>query len=172
MTTQNKYRLNSLPLFLLTAAALTVLDQITKLLAVRYLKGQANLILIPGVFELEYLENRGAAFGSFQGMTIPLSILTLILLAVIIWKYIQIPSVRRFLPLRCSLTVLTAGACGNLIDRIFRGYVVDFLYFTPIDFPRFNVADCYVVVSVIVLAILLLLVYKEEEISFLFRIKA
>ena len=88
MTTQNKYRLNSLPLFLLTAAALTVLDQITKLLAVRYLKGQANLILIPGVFELEYLENRGAAFGSFQGMTIPLSILTLILLAVIIWKFL------------------------------------------------------------------------------------
>ncbi len=172
MATQNQHRLISLAYLLPAAAALTLLDQLTKLLAVRYLKGQENLVLIPGVFELEYLENYGAAFGSFQGMRIPLIVLTLALLGILVWKYIQIPPGRRFCLLRVSLIVLTAGACGNLIDRIVRGYVVDFLYFTPINFPKFNVADCYVVGSVIVLAILLLFVYKEEEISFLFRIKA
>ena len=61
----------------------------------------------------------------------------------------------------------TAGALGNLIDRIFRGYVVDMIYFVPINFPVFNVADCYVTVSVVLLIILILFVYKEDDFGFL-----
>ena len=163
--------LNHILIPLLTVIILTAIDQITKCLAVSHLKGQPNLVIIPGVFELEYLENRGAAFGSFQGMQIPLIVFTLVLLGVIIWKYFQIPSRKRFVPLRVTFTVLTSGAIGNLIDRVVNNYVVDFFYFTPIDFPRFNVADCYVVVSVIALGILLLFVYKEEELTFLFQLK-
>ena len=63
--------------------------------------------------------------------------------------------------------LLTAGALGNFIDRITQGYVVDFFYFSLIDFPIFNVADIYVVVSFIALIICILFIYKDEEFSFL-----
>lgn len=158
--------------FVVFAAILVAVDQVTKWLAVTSLKGRPNKVLIPGIFELEYLENRGAAFGSFQGMQIPLILFTLVLLGVILWKYAVIPAGRRYLPLRLTFLVLTAGALGNLIDRIARRYVVDFFYFKPIDFPRFNVADCYVVGSVIALAVLILFVYREEELAFLFHVRA
>ena len=62
-----------------------------------------------------------------------------------------------------------AGAFGNLIDRVFRGYVVDFFYFKWIDFPVFNVADIYVTVTMILLLILILFFYKEEDLDFLNR---
>ena len=63
--------------------------------------------------------------------------------------------------------LLAAGALGNLIDRMRYSYVVDFLYFKLIDFPVFNVADCYVTVGAVLLAVLILFVYKEEELGFL-----
>ena len=63
--------------------------------------------------------------------------------------------------------MLAAGAVGNLIDRMRYSYVVDFLYFKLIDFPVFNVADCYVTVGAVLLAVLILFVYKEEELGFL-----
>ena len=63
--------------------------------------------------------------------------------------------------------LLGAGAVGNLIDRMVQSYVVDFLYFKLIDFPIFNVADCYVTAGAILLAILILFVYKDEELGFL-----
>lgn len=170
MNHKNK-KLISWLVLILPAAALIVCDQLAKLLAVDTLKGQPNKVLIPGLFELEYLENRGAAFGSFQGFQVPLIAFTLILLAAILWKYGQIPYTRRFVPLRITFVTLTAGAAGNLIDRIARRYVVDFFYFKPFNFPRFNVADCYIVLSVIAIAILILFVYKEEELAFLFRLK-
>ena len=65
------------------------------------------------------------------------------------------------------MVFLAAGAAGNFIDRLLRGYVVDFFYFSLIDFPIFNVADIYVTVATACLVILLLFVYKEEDLSFL-----
>jgi signal peptidase II len=69
----------------------------------------------------------------------------------------------RYRPLQIVLVFLIAGAIGNLIDRCYLGYVVDFLYFKLIDFPIFNVADCYVTVSAVVLVALLLFYYREED---------
>ena len=69
--------------------------------------------------------------------------------------------------MRILTTFLGAGAVGNMIDRVFRGYVIDFFYFSLIDFPVFNVADIYVVVSILVLVYLFLAVYKEEDFDFL-----
>ena len=66
-----------------------------------------------------------------------------------------------------TAVLLAAGALGNLIDRMRYSYVVDFLYFKLIDFPVFNVADCYVTVGAVLLAVLILFVYKEEELGFL-----
>ena len=69
--------------------------------------------------------------------------------------------------LHISLILIAAGAIGNLIDRVRLGYVVDFFYFSLINFPVFNVADIYVTVSSFYLVILLLFVYKESDLEFL-----
>ena len=63
--------------------------------------------------------------------------------------------------------MISAGAVGNMIDRVSQGYVVDFLYFKLINFPVFNVADIYVTVSVVCFAVLILFYYKEDDFSFL-----
>ena len=66
---------------------------------------------------------------------------------------------------------IASGAIGNLIDRIVLKYVVDFLYFELIDFPVFNIADCYITISVIILAIMLIFYYKEEDIDLILKKK-
>ena len=138
-------------------------DQWTKALAVSHLKGQKPVILIDRVFQLCYLENRGAAFGLFQNQRVIFLINTVIILAVMIYCYGKIQGDKRFLPLRICGIFICAGAIGNMIDRIYLGYVVDFLYFNLIDFPIFNVADIYVTCSVFSLAALILWYYKEED---------
>ena len=146
---------------------LTLFDQWTKHLAILHLDGQDALVLLPGVFELRYLENRGAAFGILQNKIWIFAILTVIYLCAAIWIYFKIPRVKKYRILHIIAVVLTAGALGNFIDRIRLGYVVDFFYFSLIDFPIFNVADIFVVISFILLAICILFVYKEEDLSFL-----
>lgn len=144
---------------------LVVVDQVTKWMAVVHLKDNDAFVLIPGVFELHYLENRGAAFGIFQGKQVLFLIGGVIVCAVVMFLYGKIPSTKRFFALRLCSVLICAGAIGNMIDRIRLDYVVDFLYFSLIDFPIFNVADCYVVVACFLFAFLILFVYKEEELS-------
>lgn len=145
--------------------ALVILDQFTKWLAVVQLKDQEPFVLIPGVFELRYLENRGAAFGIFQGKQYIFLFGALLVCGAILFFYRKIPAGKRFFALKVCAVLISAGAVGNMIDRIRLNYVVDFLYFSLIDFPIFNVADCYVVVSCFLFAVLILFVYKEEELS-------
>ncbi len=162
---QGTRRLGALLLCVLLIAA----DQATKLLAVARLKDQAPFVLLPGVLELRYLENRGAAFGILQGQKIFLVLFTGLLSALIIYFYFRVPEGKRHLPVRIFLTMLFSGAIGNFIDRCRLDYVIDFIYFKLIDFPIFNVADCYVTIAVILFAIAILFVYKEEEMDFLFH---
>ena len=150
---------------LILTIILIAIDQYTKILAVRYLGGGRRIPLINGVLELTYVENRGAAFGIFQNGTLILSVTSAIAVAVFIYLYFRIPDESRFRPLRVILVFLTAGAAGNLIDRVMLHYVRDFIYFSLIDFPVFNVADMYVTVSVFFLLILLLFVYKDEDLD-------
>jgi len=75
----------------------------------------------------------------------------------------RMPRVKKYNVLNYVLLFLIAGAIGNYIDRIINHYVVDFIYFSLIDFPVFNVADCYVTVSVIILFFLVLFYYKDED---------
>ena len=162
---QGTRRLGALLLGVLLIAA----DQATKLLAVARLKDQAPFVLLPGVLELRYLENRGAAFGILQGQKIFLVLFTGLLSALIIYFYFRVPEGKRHLPVRIFLIMLFSGAIGNFIDRCRLDYVIDFIYFKLIDFPIFNVADCYVTIAVILFAIAILFVYKEEEMDFLFH---
>lgn len=146
-------------------------DQWTKWLAVAHLKGQAPFVIWDGVFELYYSENRGMAFGMLQGRQTFLLVTTLIVVILVLIAFTRLPAANRFLPMRFCLFFITAGAFGNMIDRAAQGYVVDFLYFKLIDFPIFNVADCYVTLSTVCLLLLSFFYYKEEEFSALFSRK-
>lgn len=147
----------------------TLLDQFTKHLAIVNLKGQEPYVIWKGVFQLEYLENRGAAFGLFQDQRVFFLVSVAVIIAFVIWFYAKVPMEKRYLPLRACAVLITAGAFGNCIDRVRLNYVVDFLYFKLIDFPIFNVADIYVTVSAFLLAILILFYYKEEDLERIFH---
>ena len=153
-------------IFLLLTAGGIVLDQITKMLAVKHLSGGKDIWLIRDVLCLTYAANEGAAFSMMWGKRFFLLVFTSIIIAVIyLYAFHLIRRQGRLFPV--ILTGLTAaGATGNLIDRIFRGYVVDFIYFAPIDFPVFNAADIMVVCGCIGLIILTILTgdeLKERE---------
>lgn len=153
------------------AVVLVLADQFTKMLADTYLKNRAGIPLIEGVFELAYVENRGAAFGMLQNQRIFFLVLTVVALVALVYLYSKIPAEKKFYPLSVTVIFLIAGAVGNMIDRTLNGYVIDFLYFKLIDFPVFNVADIYVTVSCFVLIFLLLFFYKEEDLDRIFPSK-
>lgn len=155
-------------LSVISVVALIVIDQITKYLAVTNLKGTDGVDIIKGVFKLFYLENIGAAFGTFKGMQTVLIIFTTLLTIAIVYIWIILPEGKRYNLLRVLAVFIVAGAIGNLIDRITHSYVIDFLYFELIDFPIFNVADCYITCGEIVLFIALLFYYKEEDYNLIF----
>ena len=153
--------------FLIGFVILVGLDQWTKGLASAYLKGNSPLVLIRGVFELYYSENRGAAFGILKDSRWIFMAGSILIFCILIWLYYKTPLTKKYQPVRILTTFLGAGAVGNMIDRVFRGYVIDFFYFSLIDFQVFNVSDIYVVVSILVLVYLFLAVYKEEDFDFL-----
>lgn len=145
------------------------IDQITKWLVVHNLKGKDSITIIPNVFELHYLENRGAAFGMLQNKQIIFLIGASIVLIAIGYLYGKIPHTSCYFWLRFCAVLVCAGAIGNMIDRIRLNYVIDFFYFSLIDFPIFNVADCYVVVACVLFAILVLFYYKDEDFAWVSR---
>lgn len=142
-------------------------DQITKYWAIVSLKGTQGISLISGVFEFQYLENHGAAFGILQNQRWLLLVITVLMLLLLGFAYGKLPSTDHFRFLRFVGILLAAGAVGNMIDRMFHGYVVDFLYFKLIDFPIFNVADCYVVIAAFLAFFLVCFYYKDEDFNFL-----
>ncbi|MCD8346471.1 MAG: signal peptidase II [Lachnospiraceae bacterium] len=148
-------------LFLLAA------DQLTKYFACRFLAGTSGITLIPGVFELYYLENRGAAFGILNNRQLFFVLIALCISAFAIYVYARLPYESSYHPLRFVCSLIIAGALGNMIDRLARGYVIDFLYFSLIDFPVFNIADCYVCIGAGLAVILLFTIYRSEEFLFL-----
>lgn len=150
--------------FICCATAI-IADQITKYFAVLYLKDQNDIIILPGIFQLHYLENRGAAFGIFQNKQIIFIIGAILVFILITYLYGKMPHQKRYYLLRVCSVLICAGAAGNLIDRFRQNYVVDFFYFSLIDFPVFNVADCYVVVACILFALSILFYYTEDELS-------
>lgn len=146
----------------LVTLALILVDQGTKLWALQSLKPIGNMTLVDGFLDLTFVENRGVAFGMFAGQRWLILVLTGAIAGALIYFYRTLPKTRENGWVRGALLLVLAGAVGNLIDRIFRGYVVDFFEFTFFDWPVFNVADMYVVCGVILLMILILFVIKEE----------
>ena len=169
--------------------AAVLLDQATKWLAATRLKN-SPVELIHGVFELRYLENDSAAFsldpisilhrifhfkyfdanpqGFLAFKMIFFVLFTVIVALVLIHFYHRIPWKKRFWPVNLIVLLLLAGAFGNLIDRVVHRYVIDFLYFSLIEFPVFNVADIYVTVAAFLLVFVMFFVYKDEDLDVLF----
>ncbi|MBD5516138.1 MAG: signal peptidase II [Lachnospiraceae bacterium] len=152
---------------LLGICALIALDQYTKYLAVIHLKDKPAYNIINGVLELNYLENKGAAFGMLQNQKAFFIFVAVVTLSVIGYVLFKVPDRKKYRILHLLLSLIAAGAIGNMIDRIRFDYVVDFIYFVLINFPIFNVADIYVTVSTVALVFLLLFVYKENDLSFI-----
>ncbi len=146
---------------------LVALDQFTKYLAVIHLKDKPAYIIINGILELNYLENRGAAFGMLQNQKVFFIFVAVVILGVIGYVLFKTPDAKKYRILHLLLSLIAAGAIGNMIDRVRFDYVVDFIYFVLINFPIFNVADIYVTISTIALVILLLFVYKENDLNFI-----
>lgn len=149
----------------LLAFLLILIDQGTKYLAVLKLKEQEPFVIIKDVFELRYLENRGAAFGVLQGRRMLFMVITVLAVVLLVYLYGRLLSDQRFLPLQGICIALFAGASGNFIDRLMHNYVIDFFYFSLIDFPIFNVADIYVTCAMALFMILFLFYYKETDLD-------
>ncbi len=134
---------------IISIVLLVGLDQLIKLLVVKYLEPIGSLPLIDGFIQLNYAENTGAAFGSFRQYT---AVLTVITFTVIIAGIVLLltKKIKFGVEYVCG-AVIIAGGAGNLIDRIFRGYVVDFIEPLFIDFAIFNFADILVTCGAAVL---------------------
>ena len=146
------------------SAVLVVIDQVTKSLAVSFLKDQPALALWEGVFELQYCENPGIAFSLLENqrwLFIPATCLVMIVLIIMLIR----SDLRHSTIFSLSCALILAGGIGNLIDRIAYKYVIDFLYFKLIDFPIFNFADCCVVVGAILLFAYLLFGCNDSDFS-------
>lgn len=138
-----------------------IADRVTKLWALKALKDGSDVVIIKNLFSFSYLENRGAAFGILQNKVVFLAILTIAMtIAMIFYIYKYKPQSKL---LKVSLALIIAGAIGNLYDRIFYKYVVDFIllhYKEVYYFPTFNVADMLVVFGTIILAFCII---KEDH---------
>lgn len=150
--------------FIIYVIMLIIVDQLTKYI-VRVNLADGDLIIIPGVLQLHLLFNTGAAFSILTGKTLFFYILTPIVACVIIVFFLKLPLEKKYQPMAFCLATLVAGAFGNYIDRLAFGKVTDFIYFSLINFPVFNVADIYVTLSVIFMLILILFKYKDEDLS-------
>lgn len=146
------------------AALFIFLDQLTKKLVVDNIKGNPSVTVIPGVINFSYVENRGAAWGMFadqRWVFISVSLIAMAgIIAYVIWK-----KPKDFL-LCSSLVLVFAGGVGNMIDRLYLGYVVDFLDldFVPLkEFPVFNVADSCVCIGAGLLILYLLISTVKES---------
>ena len=147
-------------LMILSVLGITALDQITKYLVVQNIPLFSEIPAIPGLFRLTYVQNTGAAFSMLQNMQWLFLIIFLVLTAAVIYdfwkKAMPFSKLERWL-----IVCIYAGGLGNMIDRFRFGYVVDMIELEFMNFPVFNVADCFITCGCILLIIHLIFFNKE-----------
>ena len=146
-------------LWILIIVGSVILDQATKMIVVNTMDYGQSIVLIKNIFSFQYIHNYGAAWGMFSNhrwIFMVVTTVALIAMPIILYRYRKL----HFL-FSLSLSLFIGGAIGNMIDRVFLGYVVDFLQFTFIDFPIFNVADICVVCGAIIMMIYVIFFDKE-----------
>lgn len=140
-----------------------IIDLVIKLIIKFNMKVGDTISIIPNFFKIEYLQNTGAAFSSFEGGRYILIAISIVIYFLLI-RYIKKNDLSRKIEI-ISLGLLLGGLVGNLIDRIFYGYVIDYLSFNIFgySFAVFNLADSFIVISVILLIIDMILVEIEKR---------
>ena len=148
-------------LWVIIGIFITAADQLTKYLTVKYIAGGNEISVIHGFLKLSYVENRGAAWGLFAGQRLAFIVFTAIIFAAFIYYTIKNKPQKKLYYI--SVSFILGGATGNLIDRAFKGFVVDMIDITEwFDYPVFNVADCFIVAGTILLAIYILISDSKE----------
>jgi len=132
-------------LYILFSALIVAVDQLVKYWAANALQGAGQVEFIPRLLNFRYAENTGAAFSMFSGRREILIVISIVASAVIVWYMLSSKTMSRFGKL--SLAMVLGGAVGNMIDRIFTGYVVDYFEFAFVRFAIFNVADIFITVG-------------------------
>ena len=151
--------------YILFAAAVVALDQFTKYLTLANIALYEHIPFIPNFLGLTYVQNTGAAFSSFEGQQWLFVLIFAALTAGILWEYFKSP-----MPFtkfdRWCIAAVYAGGLGNMIDRVRYGYVVDMIETLFMDFPVFNVADCFITCGCFALLVSLFFnreFWKEEK---------
>ena len=151
----------SIVMALLAVGAMVLVDQVVKYWTAVVIAPVGSIPLIPGVVQLTYLENRGAAFSMLENQIWLFLLITVVVIGAIIIalkkNYIQNTWGK------VSLLIVCAGAIGNMIDRVMHRYVIDMIQVLFIDFPVFNIADIYVTVGVILFSIYYIFQHKDEK---------
>ena len=153
-------------LMVLFIAGVTAADQLSKLWVCENIALYEKLDGIPGLFHLTYVQNTGAAFSALRGQQWLFALIFVLFTAAIIWEFSK-----KRMPFsmfeRWCIAAIFAGGLGNMIDRIRLGYVVDMIAVDFIEFPVFNVADCFITCGCIVLMISLVFfnkkIWKDEK---------
>ena len=153
----NKFNLTLFFLFL----TLVILDQVTKALVINFFNLYDSVVLLP-IINLTFVVNYGFAFGLLNNPSLNQILVSLVILAIIIYfLYLLIKTQDKIFQL--TLTLILAGALGNFIDRIFRGFVIDFIdiYIGKYHWPAFNIADSCITLGFVVLMINILFLNKK-----------
>ena len=129
--------------YLLFAGLIAAADQFTKYLVVQSIPLYEKLPLLPGVLGLTHVRNQGAAFSSFQGMRWLFIVIFTVFTLALLYEYFKKPLALTKAERWC-LAAIYGGGLGNIIDRVRLGYVVDMLETEFMDFPVFNLADCFI----------------------------
>ncbi len=138
---------------IIIAIICVILDQLSKLLVISNLSVGSGFSVIPSFFSILYIRNTGAAWGMFSNGTLLLAIGSIVFLIFAIKYLYNLKYISKLSTF--SYGMLIGGIIGNLIDRVFRNYVVDFLSFNIFgySFPVFNIADCFIVISIILIVV-------------------
>ena len=145
--------------FTIFAAGIVAADQFTKFLTVANIALYEDVPFIPGLLQLTYVQNTGAAFSSFEGQQWMFALIFAAFTVGIFWEYFRKPMGFSTFERWCIAAVY-GGGLGNMIDRVRMGYVVDMIETTFIEFPVFNVADCFISCGCIALMVHLILFNK------------
>ena len=150
----------------LFSAGVVALDQYTKYLTVAHIAQYADVPFIPGFLGFTFVKNTGAAFSSFEGQQWLFALIFAVFTVAILWEYFKKPMLFTTLERFC-IAAIYGGGLGNMIDRVRLGYVVDMIETKFMNFPVFNVADCFICCGCVLLLISLMFwnkdFWKEEK---------
>ena len=146
--------------YCLFVAGIVATDQVTKFLTVANIPLYQDVPFLPGVLNLTYVQNTGAAFSSFEGQQWLFGLIFVVFTGLIFYEYFKKPMGFATFERWC-IAAIYGGGLGNMIDRVRMGYVVDMIETSFMEFPVFNVADCFITCGCILLMVHLFLFHKD-----------